>query len=164
MSPADNDMTVSIQLEDAAEADLEQVLLLQKRAFSGQAKIYNDRNLPSLTQTLDDLRQEYTGKAVYKVVREGSIIASVRCCIRDRVLFIEKLIVDPDLQNRGIGTAVMHALEKRYADAVDRYALSTGHKSSRNLHLYRKLGYRETGRKTLNENCDLVLMEKSVAR
>lgn len=164
MSPAGADRAAPIQLEAATEADLEQVLLLQKRAFAGQATIYNVRNLPSLTQTLDDLRKEFTEKAVYKVVRDGKIIASVRCSVRDRVLFIEKLIVDPDVQNRGIGTAVMLSLEERYAGSVDRYALSTGHKSARNLHLYGKLGYRETGRRPLNENCDLVLMEKSAAR
>ena len=161
MSTADNYRSITVQLEAATEADLEQILLLQKRAFSGQAKIYHDPNLPSLMQTLDDLRKEFNKKAFYKVVQNGTISASIRCSIRDRVLSIEKLFVDPDLQNRGIGTEIMRALESRYAGSVDRYVLSTGHKSARNLHLYGKLGYKETGRKWLNENCDLIVMEKS---
>ena len=161
MNTADSNRSTPMQLEAAIEADLEEILLLQKRAFSGQAVIYQDPNLPSLTQTLEDLRKEFTGKAFYKVVRKGTIVASVRCSIRDRALSIEKLFVDPDLQNSGIGTAVMGALESRYAGSVDRYVLSTGHKSARNLHLYGKLGYKETGRKPLNENCDLIVMEKS---
>jgi ribosomal protein S18 acetylase RimI-like enzyme len=149
-----------ILLEAAMEEDLEQILLLQKKAFSGQAAIYNDPALPSLTQTLNDLKKEFTEKTLYKVVRDGKIIASIRCYVQDRVLFIEKLFVDPDLQNRGVGTAIMHTLEKGYADDVDRYVLSTGSKSFRNLHMYGKLGYRETGRRPLNENCDLIVMEK----
>lgn len=161
MSIADGNRSMTVRLEAAIEADLEEILQLQKRAFSGQAVIYQDPNLPSLTQTLDDLRKEFNEKAFYKVVRNGTIIASIRCSIRDRVLSIEKLFVDPDLQNRGIGTAVMGALESRYAGSVDRYILSTGHKSARNLHLYGQLGYKETGRKPLNENCDLIVMEKS---
>jgi len=161
MSTAGSGRNRTVRLEAATEADLAQILLLQKRAFSGQAVIYQDPNLPSLTQTLDDLRKEFNEKAFYKVVRNGTIIASIRCSIRDKVLSIEKLFVDPDLQNRGIGTAVMGALESRYAGSVDRYVLSTGHKSARNLHLYGKLGYKETGRKRLNENCDLIVMEKS---
>ena len=161
MSTIDGNRNIPVQLEAATEADLEQILLLQKRAFSGQAVIYHDPNLPSLTQTLDDLRKELTGKAFYKVVRNGTIIASIRCSIRDRALSIEKHFVDPDLQNRGIGTAVMGALESRYAGSVDRYILSTGHKSARNLHLYGQLGYKETGRERLNENCELIVMEKS---
>jgi len=161
MSTVDGNRSMTVQLEAAIEADLEEILLLQKRAFSGQAVIYQDPNLPSLTQTLEDLRKEFTGKSFYKVVRNGMIVASVRCSIRDRALSIEKLFVDPDLQNSGIGTAVMSALESRYAGSVDRYILSTGHKSARNLHLYGKLGYKETGRKPLNGNCDLIVMEKS---
>lgn len=161
MSIADGNRSMTVRLEAAIEADLEEILQLQKRAFSGQAVIYQDPNLPSLTQTLDDLRKEFNEKAFYKVVRNGTIIASIRCSIRDRVLSIEKLFVDPDFQNRGIGTAVMGALESRYAGSVDRYILSTGHKSARNLHLYGQLGYKETGRKPLNENCDLIVMEKS---
>ena len=94
-------------------------------------------------------------------MRNGTIIASIRCGIRDRALSIEKLFVDPDHQDRGIGTEIMGALESRYAGSVDRYVLSTGHKSARNLHLYGKLGYKETGRKRLKENCDLIVMEKS---
>jgi GNAT superfamily N-acetyltransferase len=161
MSTIDGNRNIPVQLEAATEADLEKILLLQKRAFSGQAKIYHDPNLPSLTQTFNDLRKEFNEKAFYKVVRNGTIIASIRCSIRDRALSIEKLFVDPDLQNRGIGTEIMHALESRYAGSVDRYVLSTGHKSARNLHIYGKLGYKETGRKWLNENCGLIVMEKS---
>jgi len=154
-------MDMSIRLEAATEQDLDQILRLQKRAFSGQALIYNDFNLPALTQTLDDLKKELTSKMIYKVTVEGKIIASIRCGITDRILHIEKLIVDPDLQNRGIGTQIMHALEKRYAFAVDRYVLFTGHKSARNLHLYRKLGYKEIRQEPLNANCSLIVMEKN---
>jgi len=161
MSTADSNRHIAVQLETATEADLEQILLLQKRAFSGQAEIYHDPNLPSLTQTLEDLQKEFTGKVFYKVVRNGTIIASIRCSIRDRALSIEKLFVDPDLQDRGIGTEIMRALESRYDGSVDRYILSTGHKSARNLHLYGQLGYKETGRRPLNENCVLLVMEKS---
>ena len=156
-----NTRDMAIHLEAVAEEDLDQILLLQKRAFSGQALIYNDFTLPSLTQTLDDLKKEFTSKTFYKVAQEGKIIASIRCCIQDRTLHIEKLMVDPDLQNRGIGTRIMHALEKRYAAVVDRYALSTGHKSARNLHLYRKLGYKEIRQEPLNDNCNLIAMEKN---
>ena len=156
-----NNKDMALHVETATEADLEQIVRLQKRAFSGQALIYSDFNLPSLTQTLDDLKKEFIVKTMYKLVSDGKIIASIRCSIADRVLYIEKLIVDPDHQNRGIGTHVMHDIEKRYAAVVDRYALSTGHKSTRNLHLYKKLGYKEIRQEPLNDTCNLIVMEKS---
>ncbi len=152
---------IVMELEAAGEKDLGQILELQKKAFHGQALIYCDFNLPSLTQTLDDLKKEFTLKTIYKVELEGKIIASIRCFIKDRILYIEKLIVDPDLQNRGIGSSVMQNIENKYAASVDRYELSTGHKSARNLHLYKKLGYKEIRREPLNDNCILIVLEKN---
>lgn len=149
-------------IELASEQDLDHILQLQKRAFHGQALIYNDFNLPSLKQTIDDLKKEFKLKTIYKVELDGKIIASVRCFIKDHTLYIEKLIVDPDLQNRGIGTDIMHEIERRYSAFVNRYALSTGHKSARNLHLYKKLGYKEMSQEPLNDNCNLIVMGKSV--
>ncbi|OGW41147.1 MAG: hypothetical protein A2010_18015 [Nitrospirae bacterium GWD2_57_9] len=149
-----------MNIETASEQDLDRILQLQKKAFHGQAAIYNDFTLPSLTQTLDDVKKEFQFKAIYKVELDGTIIASVRCFVKDRTLHIEKLIVHPDLQNRGIGTTIMHEIEKRYSAVVDRYELSTGHKSARNLHIYHKLGYREMRQERLNDNCNLIVMEK----
>jgi ribosomal protein S18 acetylase RimI-like enzyme len=161
MSPMSTIKDMALQLEAATEEDLEQILRLQKRAFSGQALIYNDFNLPSLTQTPDNLKKEFTSKTIYKVTTDGKIIASIRCFVKDRALYIEKLMVDPDLQGRGIGTKIMHDIENRYAAVVNRYELSTGHKSARNLHLYKKLGYKEIRQEPLNDNCNLIVMEKS---
>jgi hypothetical protein len=43
---------------------------------------------------------------------------------------------------------------------TDRYELFTGHRSARNLYLYRKLGYREFKRIPVNESIILVFLEK----
>ncbi len=149
-----------MKIELATEDDLEQILTLQKRAFYDQALIYNDFALPPLTQTIDDLRNEFKDKQIYKVRKDGRIIASIRCYIKGNILFIEKLIVDPDCQNKGIGTGILTEIEERYASSVDGYALFTGHKSEKNLHIYNKLGYREVRRKTIKDDLKLIFMEK----
>ncbi|MDD5759479.1 MAG: GNAT family N-acetyltransferase [Desulfobulbaceae bacterium] len=154
---------MAITLERASEYDLESILELQKRAFYGQALIYDDHTLPSLTQTIEDLVAEWGRMTFYKVAVDGKLVASVRCWIRDRTLYIEKLIVEPAMQNRGIGKRVMIEIEKRYSKVVDQYELATGHKSARNLHLYISLGYREIARRTLNLSCDLVVLTKPVS-
>ena len=150
-----------INFEPATDRDLDSILLLQKMAFHGQALIYNDFNLPPLTQTIDDLRKEFRTKSIYKVARDGKIIASIRCYIKDDVLYIEKLIVDPDFQNRGIGTSIMREVETRYSHIVNRYALFTGDKSARNIHLYEKLGYKEIKREQTKRDFSRIFMEKS---
>ena len=149
-----------MKIEVATKQDLEQILQLQKRAFHGQALIYNDFSLPPLAQTIDDLRKESREKAIYKLEQDGKIIASIRCCIKDDILYIEKLIVDPDFQNRGIGTKIMTDIEKRYSSSVKRYSLFTGDKSARNIHLYKKLGYREIRQEATKRDFKLIYMEK----
>jgi hypothetical protein len=42
--------------------------------------------------------------------------------------------------------------------------LFTSERSERNLHLYRKLGYREFKRKPLNERVSLVYLERRVEK
>lgn len=151
-----------MNIELASEQDLNHILELQRKAFHGQALIYNDFTLPSLTQTIVDLKKEFKHKTFYKVQKTGKIIASVRCFINNQTLYVEKLIVDPDFQNKGIGTAIMHEIENRYSAVVNRYELSTGHKSARNLHLYKKLGYKDMRQERLNNNCNLIVLGKSV--
>jgi ribosomal protein S18 acetylase RimI-like enzyme len=153
-----------MQIEAATEEDLDQILQLQKKAFHDQAVIYNDFTLPPLMQTIDDLKKEFTQKKFYKVEQEGKIIASVRCNVKENTLYVEKLIVDPQFQNKQIGTRIMIAIETIYAGSVDRYALFTGHKSLRNLHLYSKLGYREIRREMIKDDLTLIYMEKMTAK
>ena len=153
---------MKIVIELATEQDLRPILELQKRAFSGQAKIYNDYALPSLTQTIEDLAVEFERMTFYKADVGGKLVASVRCWIRDLTLHVEKLIVEPAMQNRGIGKRMVRAIENRYSVQVDRYELATGHKSARNLHLYASLVYKEIERRTLKPGCELVVMAKSV--
>lgn len=152
---------MAIKIESATEHDLDEILFLQKRAFYGQALIYNDFSLPPLVQTIDDLKEEFGVKSIYKVECNGKIVASIRCYIRGAVLYIEKLIVDPDFQSMGIGTQVMREIETRYSSIVDRYALFTGDKSARNIHLYEKLGYKRVRQEPTNRNYSLIYMEKS---
>lgn len=155
---------IAINVEPATEQDLDQILELQKKAFYGQAVIYNDFNLPPLSQTLNDLKKEFREKNIYKTEKDEQIIGSVRCHIKDKALHIEKLIVDPAFQNRGIGTNLMMSLENKYAQSVARFEIFTGHKSQRNLHLYKKLGYLEMSREVIRDDLILIHMEKINAK
>jgi GNAT superfamily N-acetyltransferase len=73
--------------------------------------------------------------------------------------FIGKLIVHPDFQNQGIGTRLMNEIEKRF-DQAERYELFTGYKSERNLHLYRKLGYKPFRSERATDKVTLTFLEK----
>jgi GNAT superfamily N-acetyltransferase len=73
-------------------------------------------------------------------------------------------MVELKLQNRGIGTLLMKAVEQYFVLEVKRYELFTGHKSIGNLHLYQKLGYWEFKRIHINDALAMVFMEKYTSR
>lgn len=135
--------------------DLEAILGLQKLAFRSEAELYNDFSLPPLTQTLESIKADFCQKIILKACVADVIVGSVRGFRNDSTCYVERLIVHPTCQGRGIGTALMRALEDRFP-GVERYELFTGHRSERNIRLYQKLGYSVHRREGM-----LVFMEKT---
>ena len=146
-------------IEPAQLDDARAILALQKLAYRSEAEIHADFTIPPLTQTLEETITEFEQQLVLKAVIDGRIIGSVRACVKQGTCYVGKLIVHPDHQNRGIGTRLMHEIEERFKHA-QRYELFTGHKSARNLYLYRKLGYTEFKRQVISERLTLVFLEK----
>jgi N-acetylglutamate synthase-like GNAT family acetyltransferase len=146
-------------IEVATIGDAQEILALQKLAYQSEAALHDDYTLPPLTQTLEQMEQDFQHQVVLKATVNGEIIGSVRAHMRDGTCFIGRLIVHPDLQNRGIGTRLMQEIES-YFNQAQRYELFTGHKSERNLYLYHKLGYQEYCSERLTDRVTLVFMEK----
>lgn len=155
-----NRQTIDIEL--AEEADLEAILALQKLAYRSEAQRYNDFDLPPLRQTLAEIRADFTRMTFFKAVSGERIIGSVRGYAKDGTCYVGRLIVHPDVQNRGIGARLMQALERHF-DTVQRYELFTGHKSEPALHLYHKLGYREFKRQAMPTHT-IVFLEKVLGK
>ena len=145
-------------LEDAAE-----ILALQKLAWQSEAALYSIYDLPPLTETLDEMEADLEQQVVLKLVDDHRIVGSVTAYEEQGTCHIGRLIVHPDCQNRGLGTRLLREIEGAFAHECERYALFTGHKSERNLHLYRKLGYREVRREPVSEVLTLVHLEKARA-
>jgi tRNA (guanine37-N1)-methyltransferase len=88
------------------------------------------------------------------------IVGSVQLLVDDTVGQIERLIVAPDWQGRGLGARLLRAAEQVAPAEVTSYALNTGALSDRNLALYRKAGYRELSREPQTPKVDLVRLGK----
>nr|HPO51172.1 GNAT family N-acetyltransferase [Spirochaetota bacterium] len=55
--------------------DLEEILTLQKFSYEENGRRYNNFNIPPLTQTLDDIREEFKKQIFLKAENEkGKII------------------------------------------------------------------------------------------
>ena len=146
-------------IEQAKVKDAEEILKLQKLAYLSEAEIYDDYTIPPLTQTLEQIRDDFKRQLFLKATTDGQIIGSVRAHLKDETCFIGRLIVHPHHQNRGIGTKLMREIEARFAD-TQRFELFTGYRSERNLHLYKKLGYRIFRTEAITDNLKLVGLEK----
>lgn len=146
-------------IEQARIEDAEEILKLQKLAYLSEAEIYDDYTIPPLTQTLEEIRDDFNRRFFLKATVDEQIIGSVRAHLKDETCFIGRLIVHPHHQNRGIGTKLMHGIEARFREAK-RFELFTGHRSERNIHLYNKLGYKTFRTEPISDNLKLVYLEK----
>ncbi|HEY4675147.1 MAG TPA: GNAT family N-acetyltransferase [Candidatus Bathyarchaeia archaeon] len=150
-------------IKRATIADAEEVLSLQKLAYQSEAEIYNSFDIPPLTQTLQEIKDEFSSKTVLKTVFNEKIIGSVRAFLKDGTCYIGRLIVHPNFQNQGIGTKLTNEIERIFSNAK-RFELFTGYRSAKNLHLYQKLGYKIFKTEKVNENLKLAYLEKSVKK
>jgi ech hydrogenase subunit C len=143
----------------AEKADAPEILGLQKTAFQSEAEIYGDDNLPPLLQTLDELRTDFDRMTFIKAVINGKIVGAVHGHAADGAARVERLVVHPHFQRRGIGRRLMEEAEKAFPDAK-RFEVFTGEKSERNLNLYRKLGYQPFKTEPSTPAINLVYLQK----
>jgi len=151
-----------MHIQRATADDLPEILRLQRRCYQSEAELYGDPHLPPLRQTQGELVAEFRGKAFFKIVEQGRVVASVRCHLQERTLLIERLIVTPERQGQGLGTALLSYVEGCFPEA-GRAELFTGHRSERNLRLYHRLGYREVRRQAVAPHLTLVFLQKPLS-
>lgn len=150
---------MNIKIERAAISDAEEMLALQKLAYRSEAEIYNDFNIPPLVQTLEGIEKDFKDQFFLKAIMNGRIIGSVRAYTKEGTCYIGRLIVHPDLQNRGIGTRLMNEIERIF-NTFRRFELFTGDRSERNLYLYQKLGYKIFKTAKITDQTNIVFLEK----
>lgn len=171
------------QYLQAKKEDAPEILALQKTAYQSEAEIYGDDSLPVLQQSLEELQDEFDrmpnreasllgergasnppGAApdavrFLKAVVNGKIIGSVYGYVVDETAFINRLVVHPYFQGRGIGKRLMGEIEQAFP-AAKRYELFTGERSERNLKMYGKMGYQPFKTEPLKPTINLVYLQK----
>lgn len=143
----------------ATAEDAPAILELQRLAYRSEAVLYDDFGIPPLTQTLGSLQQDIAGQTVLKAVRGGVLVGSVRALEQERICHVGRLIVHPDHQRQGIGTALMRAIESHFPNAAA-FELFTGHRSAGNLRLYERLGYHAVRQEPVSASLTLIYLRK----
>ncbi|MBN1812194.1 MAG: GNAT family N-acetyltransferase [Anaerolineae bacterium] len=139
--------------------DAQDILELQKLAYQSEAALYDDYSIPPLTQTLEQMQADMRQQVVFNAVLDGKNVGSVRGYLRRGTCYIGRLIVHPNLQNQGIGQALLSTIEKHF-HLAHRFELFTGDRSERNLYLYTKCGYTVFRSEQLTGKTTIVFLEK----
>ncbi len=151
---------MNIEISRANKEVLYEILDLQIFCYQEEGRLYNDFNIPPLTQTIQSIKEDFDNRTLFlKVIVENQLVGSVRGYVENDTANIGRLIVKPEFQNRKIGQELMDNIENQFNNC-QRYELFTGFKSEKNLALYEKLGYVEFKRQYIHDNLTLVYLEK----
>jgi len=152
---------ITMTITKADRADLEHILALQYLAYQSEAKLHNNYSIPPLLQTFDDIILEYEKCVFLKAVDEsGTITGSIRGFEDQDTVHVQKVIVHPDKQGQGIGTALLGAIERECPSS--RYEIFTSNKSVRNIRLYERLGYVRFKEQTISGELTFVYLQKCI--
>lgn len=132
---------VTIQVVSDEEAG--ELLTLRRAAFVSEAQIYGDPNIPPLTQTLHELREDLVADGVITLgARAGHrLVGSIRVVIEAKKATLGRLAVAPDLQGKGIGTQLLLAILPYLPEDTEEVWVFTGQDSVQNLAMYAEHGY-----------------------
>jgi ribosomal protein S18 acetylase RimI-like enzyme len=144
----------------ATSSDFPVILEIQKKAFLSEAELYQNFNIQPLTQTLSEMEDECKEKVVLKAVIDGQIVGSIRANAHENGCWVNKLIVLPEFQRRGIGEKLLREIEVYFPNA-EKFTLATGAYSESNIRLYQKVGYKIVGRTTFEGGVEAVMLEKT---
>ncbi|MFO7612597.1 MAG: GNAT family N-acetyltransferase [Clostridia bacterium] len=148
-----------IIVRKAMSSDVHRLLEIQKKAFLVQALKYDAYDIPPMVEEEGDVKIDSPGWLVLVAEADGILAGSIRAEFGRDDAEIKRLSVDDSYQNMGIGSLLMHEIEKHCA-GLKRIWLFTGGQSEKNIRLYEKLGYNIFREEPFKDGFTLVHMEK----
>ena len=147
------------EIKKAERIDLKKILELQYLAYQSEAALFGGKKIPPLTETLEEVVDEYEQGVVLKMVdSDGRIIGSVRAKAEEGTVYVGKLMVHPDYQKRGYGTRLLLSIEKYFSE--NRFELFTSTRSLSNIKMYSRVGYDSFETKDIDDELSFIYMEK----
>ena len=146
-------------IEKATFNDLKEILDLQRFAYITEAERFNNMNIQPLTETLDELVEEYNKGIVLKLTIDNKIIGSIRAYELNNTVYIGKLMVHQDYRNKGYGSMLLSKIEEYFPNK--RYELFTSTRSIENIRMYERVGYKPFKTEKIDNELEFIYLEKS---
>lgn len=139
---------------------------LQQRAFAEEGRrvgrLPDGQEIPPLAEPLDSIVAHIRAQTALVARHDGRIVGAIRGVLDDRVCVIRALVVDEAHRGRGLGSALLVALEAALPEA-DRFDLTTNMVMQGNVPFYERHGYRIERIDHHGANVRLAQMTKSPA-
>jgi GNAT superfamily N-acetyltransferase len=146
----------------AEKSDLPEILAVQRVAFYQIAALYDNFMIHPLRVGLATLESGFEDYVYLIKVEGGRILGAIRGRAQGDCLKVENLVVLPQHQRKGVGAALLEALELRFPQCA-KALLFTGQDTSGNLEFYQKRGYQVVGQTPPSEWEPLLLsLEKNL--
>ncbi|NUR15455.1 MAG: tRNA (guanosine(37)-N1)-methyltransferase TrmD [Dermatophilaceae bacterium] len=133
-----------VEIAAATPGDVPELAVLMRACWVQEALVNDTLDVPALHESLDDVRASLDTTQTWVARKAGRLVGAVRTSRHDDDWHIGRLCVVPDLQGRGLGRRLLEHAESTAPDGIRTFSLHTGAKSTDNLRLYRKAGYRIT--------------------
>ena len=147
--------------------DAPAMLLLQRRAFEEEGRrvgrLPDGQEIPPLAEPVEAIEAHIREQTAFVARLDGCVIGTVRGVVADRVCRVRALAVDSAFRGRGIGSALLRALEQAVTE-VDRFDLTTNTAMEGNVPFYERHGYRVIGVDHPRANVELAQMTKPSVR
>ena len=156
---------MNIRFEHASFDDAPALTEIQIRAFDDDARRFGNQpdggppGYDSVDAQCDLMR---TARAYFKIIMDDQTVGGLVVFEHPEANLFElsHLYIDPNFQDRGIGTQAMNLMETTFPDAT-RWMLHTPQWATRNHHFYEKLGYNKVAEETQEDGFVLFRYEKA---
>ncbi|OCA90335.1 hypothetical protein A8F94_00045 [Bacillus sp. FJAT-27225] len=150
---------MTIVFRKSVLGDIIHLLSIQKAAFQEDLEKYQDYDTNPACETPEKLAENIKKFYHYTILDGEKIIGAFDVRGNDNRMHIDKIFIDPSIQNKGIGTSAIHFIEREFPN-VKLWTLYTPSLSFRNHQLYEKLGYKKTKEVQLSPKLILFKFEK----
>ncbi len=133
-----------LQVAAVTEADLAELLVLQRCCFAAEALALNTLDIPALRENLCELKASVGSGTNLVARRQGRLVASVRAQQDEGYWDIRRLMVAPDQTGQGLGSRMMAEIEQRAPRQVGSFRLYAAEQNQINVSFFANLGYRVT--------------------